>query len=42
MEKEKNPKDEKKKGSPRSIILYVVLGLLIFFGVQQYNNTVNE
>tara|TARA_B100001250_G_C19792670_1_gene787255 strand:+ start:272 stop:2158 length:1887 start_codon:yes stop_codon:yes gene_type:complete len=42
MEKEKNPKDEKKKGSPRSIILYIVLGLLIFFGVQQYNNTVNE
>ena len=42
MEKEKNPQDEKKKGSPRSIILYVVLGLLIFFGVQQYNNTVNE
>ena len=42
MEKEKNSNDEKKKGSSRSAILYVALGLLIFVGVQQYNNTVNE
>jgi len=42
MEKEKNSNDEKKKGSSRSVVLYVALGLLIFVGVQQYNNTVNE
>ena len=42
MEKEKNSNDEKKKGSSRSFILYVALGLLIFVGVQQYNNTVTE
>ena len=30
---------EKKKNKP--FLLYVVLGLLIFFGVQQYNQTIN-
>ena len=42
MEKDKNSNDEKKKGSPRSAFLYIALGILIFVGVQQYNNTINE
>ncbi len=42
MEKDKNANDEKKKGSPRSAFLYIALGILIFVGVQQYNNTINE
>ena len=42
MEKDKNSNDEKKKGSPRSAFLYIALGILIFIGVQQYNNTINE
>ena len=36
---EKNKKSTEKNN--RSIFLYVGLGLLIFFGVQQYNSTVN-
>ena len=42
MEKDKNSNDEKKKRSPRSAFLYIALGILIFIGVQQYNNTINE
>ena len=42
MEKDKNSNDEKKKRSPRSAFLYIALGILIFVGVQQYNNTINE
>ena len=42
MEKDNNSNDEKKKGSPRSAFLYIALGILIFVGVQQYNNTINE
>ena len=30
------------KNNNRSFLLYVGLGLLIFFGVQQYNSTVNS
>ena len=36
---EKNKKSTEKNN--RSFFLYVGLGLLIFFGVQQYNSTVN-
>ena len=42
MEKDKNSNDEKKKKSPRPAFLYIALGILIFVGVQQYNNTINE
>ena len=42
MEKDKNSNDEKKKKSPRPAFLYIVLGILIFVGVQQYNITINE
>ncbi len=43
MEKDKNSNDEKKKKkSPRPAFLYIALGILIFVGVEQYNNTINE
>ena len=41
MEKDKKTDNEPKKASPRSVIVYIVLGLLIFFGVQEYNNSTN-
>ena len=34
-------KQENKKSNNKSFFLYVGLGLLIFFGVQQYNASVN-
>ena len=34
--------ENKKENKNRSFFLYVGLGLLIFFGVQQYNSTVNS
>jgi len=41
MEKEKNSSNENNLKRPNTIIFYVVLGLLIFFGVQRYNNNLN-
>ena len=34
--------EDKEKKKTRPILLYVALGLLIFIGVQQYNQTINE
>jgi len=42
MEKEKESKNEEKPSVSRPIFLYVILAVLIFFGVQQYNSTINE
>ncbi len=42
MEKEKKSKNEEKPSVSRPIFLYVILAMLIFFGVQQYNNTIND
>ena len=42
MEKEEKSKNEKKPSTPRPILLYVVFAVVIFFGVQQYNSTINE
>ena len=42
MEKEKKSKNEEKPSVSRPIFLYVILAVLIFFGVQQYNSTINE
>ena len=42
MEKEKKSKNEEKPSVSRPIFLYVVLAVLIFFGIQQYNSTINE
>ena len=42
MEKEKKSKNEEKPSVSRPIFLYVILAMLIFFGVQQYNSTINE
>ena len=33
--------DNKEKNKNRPFLLYVALGLLIFFGVQQYNENTN-
>ncbi len=41
MEKEKKSSNENNLKSPNTIIFYVVLGLLIFFWVQSYNNHLN-
>ena len=41
MEKEKKSSNENNLKRPNTIIFYVVLGLLIFFGVQRYNNNLN-
>ena len=38
MEKKK---ENNKKNNNKSFFIYFALGLLIFFGVQQYNSTVN-
>ncbi|RZP25980.1 MAG: ATP-dependent metallopeptidase FtsH/Yme1/Tma family protein [Candidatus Actinomarinales bacterium] len=42
MEKKEKSKNEKKPSKPRPILLYVVFAVVIFFGVQQYNSTINE
>ena len=42
MEKEKKSKNEEKPSVSRPIFLYVILAMLIFFGVQQYNSTIND
>ena len=34
-------KQEQNKKRNRSLFIYVSLGLLIFFGVQRYNQTIN-
>ena len=41
MKKDEISTDKKKPSGSRTIILYVVLATVIFFGVQQYNKTVN-
>jgi len=41
MRKDEISTNKKKPSGSRPIILYVVLAIVIFFGVQQYNKTVN-
>ena len=36
-----NNKEQDNKKRNRSLFIYISLGLLIFFGVQRYNQTVN-
>ena len=34
--------EDKEKKKTKPFLIYVALGLLIFFGVQQYNQTINS
>ena len=42
MKKDGKAKNEKKSVGSKPILLYVIIATVIFFGVQQYNNSVNS